>query len=187
MHLTILPLSPRWKSHILSQSPNSHCNLDPIPTIVLKKITNEIAPTILYTVTSPFLLVLPLLKIISNHSVTNNLLLKCLAFAFSISVPFSQPWPLRLTPSSFYLNRHFRTTPIISHISCFHSASSLILNLSLAKCHKAPLWDLSFLIFTSPFLVFSLVSLPSHTSFMPTMLNFSALSFPLTILLLPST
>ena len=34
-------------SHLLSQSPNSHCNLDPIPTNVLKEIANEITPTIL--------------------------------------------------------------------------------------------------------------------------------------------
>ena len=33
-------------SNVLSQSPNSHCNLGPIPTTVLKKITNEIAARI---------------------------------------------------------------------------------------------------------------------------------------------
>ena len=33
--------------HLLSQSPNLHCNLDPIPTAVLKKIVNEIAMTII--------------------------------------------------------------------------------------------------------------------------------------------
>ena len=34
-------------SDFLFQSHNSHCNPDPIPTTVLKKIANEIAPTIL--------------------------------------------------------------------------------------------------------------------------------------------
>ena len=37
-------------SDLLSHSLNLHCNLDPIPTTVLKKIANEIATTILFIV-----------------------------------------------------------------------------------------------------------------------------------------
>ena len=44
-HFTPATLSE--SSDLLSQSPNSHYNLDPIPTTVLKKLANEIAPTIL--------------------------------------------------------------------------------------------------------------------------------------------
>ena len=66
-------------SDLLSQSPNSHCNLDPIPTTVLKKIANEIAPIILSIVNLSILTAFhsywyfPLLfKIISNQPVTKT-------------------------------------------------------------------------------------------------------------------
>ena len=45
-------------SDLFSQSSNSHCNLDPIPTTVLKKIANEIALQFSPLSSFPFFLVL---------------------------------------------------------------------------------------------------------------------------------
>ena len=111
---------------------------------------------------------------------------KYLAFAFSISLPPSTP----LTTSSysivFLLGSTFPNYPCNGLPLTYHPAHqlfpsrliSLRLNLSLScLCHKLRSGPYPFSICTQPLLVPSLVSLPSHTSFMQMILNFSSLSF----------
>ena len=109
-----------------------------------------------------------------------------------LSMPLTTPsyFIVFLLGSAAFLNYPCNGLPLTYHPAhpLFPSCLiSLLLNLSLAECHKAPFWALSFLICTSPLLVLSLVSLPSHTSFMQMILNSSSLSLPKTFLLLSPT
>ena len=105
-----------------------------------------------------------------------------------------------LNCSSYYNNHDksviYRLFPHLSQaIPSYHPACqlfpshliSLLLNLSFAECHKALFWALSILICKPPISVLSLISLPSHTSFMQMIPNSSSLSFLKTFPLLSLT
>ena len=120
---------------------------------------------------------------------------KYFSFAFSISLPPSTPLTTLFYFIVFLLRSEFLNYRCNGLSLTYHPAHqpfpfhliSLLLNLSLAECHKAPFWALSFLIHSAPLSVLSLVSLPSHTSFMQMILNSSSLSFQKTFPLLSLT
>ena len=115
-----------------------------------------------------------------------SLINKYRAFVFSISLPPSTPlttlsYSIVLLLGSAFLNypcNGLSLTYYPAHQPFPSHLISLLLNLLLAECHKAPFWALSFLICTPPLSVLSLVSVPSHTSFMQMILNSASLSFP---------
>ena len=120
---------------------------------------------------------------------------KCLAFALSISLPPSTPLTTLSYSIVFLIGSTFLNYPCNGLPIAYHSAPqlllshliSLLLNLSLAKCHKASFWAPYFLICTPSLSVLPLVSVLHHTTFMQMTNNSSSLSFHKTFPLLSPT
>ena len=122
--------------NLLSQSYDSYCDLDPVPTTVRKKISNAISPTILSivnlsktTVSFPFTLkssiISPLLKkhSLSKEDLSNYRPIANLSFISKLTEKFVK------TRLLHHLNFNFLLNPFQSAYTTFYSTDTTLLSL----------------------------------------------------------